>query len=324
MKIKTLAIAAGISAPLLLSGLGSAGFVGIKVTAKDNPFDLLVFNVYAIFDRPGQDHMLSVAGTPQSPLIISVVGGTFYQHLFGSDKAPFSALVAAFPSLAYDTFVIIGVKMVGAGGQPVDALVLSPGWPGFSPSVLTTTSESWSITPADAQGDPFDAVNSFPGNGQILIGQFSTHDSFNICGTMLLGYISNGVAGQAVVSFIFGGCPLFCQFDADCDDGDPCNGEEVCDALTCLVSPPVPDCNANGVLDSCDIANGTSTDANDNGIPDSCECPWDCGDNDGTVGIVDFLALLAQWGGPGSCDIDGGGVGITDFLELLANWGPCP
>ncbi len=55
-------------------------------------------------------------------------------------------------------------------------------------------------------------------------------------------------------------------------------------------------------------------------------CPWDCnvGGGDGTVGISDFLGLLAQWGGPGTCDIDGGGVGITDFLELLANWGPCP
>lgn len=54
-------------------------------------------------------------------------------------------------------------------------------------------------------------------------------------------------------------------------------------------------------------------------------CPWDCGgDNDGTVGIVDFLALLAQWGGSGSCDFDGGGVGITDFLALLVYWGPCP
>ena len=53
-------------------------------------------------------------------------------------------------------------------------------------------------------------------------------------------------------------------------------------------------------------------------------CPWDCGDGDGNVGIVDFLALLGEWGGPGDCDIDGGGVGITDFLELLGNWGPCP
>ena len=55
-------------------------------------------------------------------------------------------------------------------------------------------------------------------------------------------------------------------------------------------------------------------------------CPWDCDgeSTDGNIGITDFLALLAQWGGPGSCDFDGGGVGINDFLELLANWGPCP
>jgi len=53
-------------------------------------------------------------------------------------------------------------------------------------------------------------------------------------------------------------------------------------------------------------------------------CPWDCGAADGNVGIVDFLALLAQWGGPGMCDFDGGGVAITDFLTLLEQWGPCP
>ncbi len=54
-------------------------------------------------------------------------------------------------------------------------------------------------------------------------------------------------------------------------------------------------------------------------------CPWDCdGSNDDVVGINDFLAVLAQWGGPGSCDFNGGGVGINDFLLLLANWGPCP
>jgi len=55
------------------------------------------------------------------------------------------------------------------------------------------------------------------------------------------------------------------------------------------------------------------------------DCPWDCGDGDGTVGIVDFLALLAEWGQVDTpCDVDGSGVGITDFLEMLATWGPCP
>jgi hypothetical protein len=58
-------------------------------------------------------------------------------------------------------------------------------------------------------------------------------------------------------------------------------------------------------------------------VPDPC--PWDCGDNDGEIGIVDFLAVLAQWGNPGSCDVDGNNVvEINDFLALLANWGPCP
>ena len=54
------------------------------------------------------------------------------------------------------------------------------------------------------------------------------------------------------------------------------------------------------------------------------ECPWDCGDCDGVVGIIDFLTLLAQWGMAGTCDLDGDGVvGIVDFLEMLAAWGPC-
>jgi len=51
-------------------------------------------------------------------------------------------------------------------------------------------------------------------------------------------------------------------------------------------------------------------------------------DGDGTVGINDFLLLLAAWGpcpgppDPCPADLDGDGtVGITDFLDLLANWG---
>jgi len=51
-------------------------------------------------------------------------------------------------------------------------------------------------------------------------------------------------------------------------------------------------------------------------------------DEDGDVGIGDFLLVLAQWGPcPPQClgDFDGDGiVGINDFLLVLANWGPCP
>jgi hypothetical protein len=55
-------------------------------------------------------------------------------------------------------------------------------------------------------------------------------------------------------------------------------------------------------------------------------CPWDT-NNDGDVGINDFLMVLADWGaGPSSkCDFNHDQVvNIVDVLELLANWGPCP
>ncbi len=54
-------------------------------------------------------------------------------------------------------------------------------------------------------------------------------------------------------------------------------------------------------------------------------CPADI-DDDGTVGVTDFLLLLSQWGPCPGCtaDLDGDGVvGILDFLALLAAWRPC-
>ena len=73
------------------------------------------------------------------------------------------------------------------------------------------------------------------------------------------------------------------------------------------------DCNDNGVLDICDIADGDSDDDNNNGVLDECECPWDLNDDD-VVGGADLIILLGSWGEP-----YGGG----DLIELLGNWGPC-
>ena len=194
--MRTLSLLAGVSAPLIITAPSEAGFVGVKVTGKANPYGLFVVNVYAEFDRPGMDAMVAVAGTPGSPLLIEVIGGTFYNHPFGSDNAPNPALIAAFPSLAFDSFVTIG-KKTSTGDQ----LTITPGFPGVNGTQVSTNSSGWAVTPNNPQGNPFDAVNSFPGNGQILIGQFSTANGFGIAGTMLLQFVSNGVPGQAVVSF---------------------------------------------------------------------------------------------------------------------------
>ena len=120
---------------------------------------------------------------------------------------------------------------------------------------------------------------------------------------------------------------LGCLGNADCtDDGDPCNGDELCVDGSCT-SVPAIDCNDNGVLDSCDIASGTSPDLNGNGVPDECdsECPLDL-NGDGSVNVPDLLTLLANWGldpgGPPDFNGDGA-VNVPDLLALLAGWGPC-
>ncbi len=69
--------------------------------------------------------------------------------------------------------------------------------------------------------------------------------------------------------------------------------------------------------------------ADETGSVDACPCPGDLNGN-GSVGILDLLALLAAWGEcldpldcPADLDYDNY-VGILDLLTLLAAWGPCP
>ncbi|MCK4660121.1 MAG: hypothetical protein KAV82_11420 [Phycisphaerae bacterium] len=57
------------------------------------------------------------------------------------------------------------------------------------------------------------------------------------------------------------------------------------------------DCNANGDLDICDIAEGVSFDCNSNGVPDECDRPADF-DGDGDADLSDFACLRDCLTGP--------------------------
>lgn len=83
---------------------------------------------------------------------------------------------------------------------------------------------------------------------------------------------------------------------------------------------PGNDCNANGIPDDCDTADGTSADLDGNNVPDECE---DCNGN----GVVDGFEILG--GTASDCDGDGipdecqltshdcNGNGVPDSCELL-------
>jgi MYXO-CTERM domain-containing protein len=203
MKVKTLSVLAGISAPLILTAPSDAGFVGLKVAKKLDglQFGLDVVNVYAEFDAPG-DWVQGVAGTPFVAMNITVIGGSFWNQAGGGDTAPSTFLTGIIPSLKFDSFYTIGKKVIAAGVTDFTNLVNQPILAGTS---ISTTNGAWAIVPPTAdQGNPFDPVNSFPGNGQLLIGQFSTSDGVGIIGSFLLQYISDGVVTASEESFAWG------------------------------------------------------------------------------------------------------------------------
>ena len=91
------------------------------------------------------------------------------------------------------------------------------------------------------------------------------------------------------------------------------------------------DCNANGIVDSCEIESAPGADANRNGILDLCEAPFaECPadfDRDGEVGTSDLSVLLATWGTattlPGVDIVTDGIIDSADLSVLLQSWGPC-
>ena len=107
----------------------------------------------------------------------------------------------------------------------------------------------------------------------------------------------------------------------------------------------MPDCNQNGVPDTCDITAGLDRDCDGNGRLDRCDvffagaaddnanctpdsCEYKLGDFglEGSVGGDDLAFLLSLWGSADAfADLSGNGtVGGDDLAILLSNWGNTP
>jgi hypothetical protein len=207
MKMKTMAVLAGISAPLIMTASADAGFVGINVTTKPNGFNLLVLSIYAEFDNPGDDYMSAVAGTEDVPLSITVIGGTFYDHPEGYDAPPYDWAILFWPSIAFDSFYTIGLQSIGPAIEDQAVYINMPSLAGDS--VFSTDCAVGVMGFPNStypQNDPFDPDFSFPGNGEILIGQFAMHRPtsgvYGIQGSFLMQAMSDGDSGfQSTVVF---------------------------------------------------------------------------------------------------------------------------
>ena len=205
MKAKTVLLLAGVSAPLILTGSVSAGFVGLKVVGKETGFipgvgELFVCNVYAVFDRP-DDELFVVFGTNSDPMNIFVKQGKWYQDPEGApETAPFAELLPGTSgALAYDTFMTIGVKSDSLF-TTLDDVSVSLGL-AFTNDGVSKISGSWFVLPSG----PGQGGNGAPNaNGQVLIFQGSFIKdgvAAGIAGHVLLGFTSNGVFGEASVTF---------------------------------------------------------------------------------------------------------------------------
>jgi hypothetical protein len=143
--------------------------------------------------------------------------------------------------------------------------------------------------------------------GQVTLERVAVSE--NIAGSGAGGLWSNQSAG--VVAMLLDA--LFCvnapvniegPYEEDPDApasrfGQDCDGNDVCDALETL-----PDCNANGSPDACDIAEGVALDCNENGVPDSCDIASGASTDVDSNGIPDDCKP--------DCDDDG----LPDAWEL--------
>ena len=113
-------------------------------------------------------------------------------------------------------------------------------------------------------------------------------------------------------------------------DAYGCNGGTWIEASLDYIGALPADCNANGLLDSCEIAAGYGPDVNHNGVVDTCEslllpCPTDFNQNGRTDG-ADLGMLLSAWGASNQPGLDldhNGRIDGADLGLLLSGWGTC-
>ena len=245
----------------------------------------------------------AVAGTGAQSKMLAC-SGDFYQNAYGGptsqDVNP--AFYNIEPNLEWDSRVTIGAVDSTGNPFPENALQdIGIDWADFeNGGDMTTDDGVWWVLPTDEQGEA----------EEIVADDCSIVHAVRIARLTVMS-MDDTISFEGIVQ------------------GTDANGVLFNDMAYIEAGyVAMEDCNDNGVNDTCDIANSTSSDDNGNGIPDECEaCPGDA-DGDGDSDIVDILAVIAFWGTAGGAngtgDVDNNGVvNIEDLLQVIGWYGDC-
>jgi hypothetical protein len=272
------------------SGALHADFTGYAVMSRSQG-KLVKHEVFAMFDGP-TDTLLNAFH------IALVSGGQAYHHADALTGGVDSTVAGTWnPQFvlvpgAFDSYACVGG---GEGFASGNSTASDPDWgaAGFNTAQIPygdgTFGPGWfNQNPPNLQG----RVSSC---GIVRIGQFVTSASGSVEFFIKVGYV-NGQGG----------------------------GVQFGEGTVNLAGGDANDCNANGVLDLCDIRAGSESDDDLDGTPDSCQGPLGDLNGDGIVTASDFALLLTAWGatGPNPADLnDDGVVNAADATLLLDNWG---
>jgi len=166
-------ISAATMGSLILAGSATADFQGISWTSTSSAYG----DTYLIYaDVEAGDQLNAVYGDAANALSIDSNSG-FYQNTWGGPVSTVinAGLIAVFPSLAYDSWVTIGLQ--DSTGNAM--LNIGVDWVDFEAGgAIWTDNGSWFATPDDAQ--------VYEVGGQVLIGQFTVANDDGIFGTISL------------------------------------------------------------------------------------------------------------------------------------------
>jgi len=209
----------------------------------------------------------------------------------------------------------LGLDVQGPGTDDLDALALAENGDGiFQPSLQPC---DWNPPGPGLLGGPTDMLLFSVRRGSAVVGMPDSIFGFPIePGDVLTTPKAGGLSPFPGIYIAAENLGIATMRSGQVGMGDEMDAMGI-DAI------PVFDCNNNGVEDSVDIAQGSSSDANNNGIPDECERRWQrycmCGSGLGPCGN-DFAGggCMNSTGSGASLDASGTTSFEVDDLVLTA------